>query len=221
MPALNIFQWRDKPNIDDLEYQNTQHVLDMLDAVGADQQFNIKPLDQYDYAKRARQYARKTDQLRNQLAQKRAQHRNQMLRNSPFTWTNAGFRLPAGGGRNFRSFVNAIAGQESGGNYGVVNKDSGALGKYQIMPSNLAGSGGWDAQYTGRNVSSQFFLTHPGYQEKLARAVLRSYYKKWGPRGAASAWYSGSPDKWKTGAGGGVGYPSVRQYVLDILRRMG
>ena len=34
------------------------------------------------------------------------------------------------------SFMRALAGQESGGSYEAVNRDSGAYGKYQIMPAN-------------------------------------------------------------------------------------
>jgi hypothetical protein len=38
---------------------------------------------------------------------------------------------------DFGAFVNAIAGKESGGSYSARNPHSGAMGKYQIMPSNI------------------------------------------------------------------------------------
>lgn len=129
-------------------------------------------------------------------------------------------RRPRGANRDFRAFIQAISGQESGGNYQAVNPDSGAAGKYQIMPANFVNEGGWDHDALGRDVSLEFYLNHPKVQERIARNKLREYYNKYGARGAASAWYSGDPDKWKNNSPQG-GYPSIAQYVQDIIRRMG
>src|SRR4249920_908201 len=55
----------------------------------------------------------------------------------------AGAKGEAGSG--FQKFMSAISKQESGGNYNALNKMSGAMGKYQIMPSNILGTKrGWD-----------------------------------------------------------------------------
>lgn len=129
---------------------------------------------------------------------------------------------------SFGAFINAIAGQESGGNYSVQNKDSGAMGKYQIMPSNIMGVGrGWDYEALGRDINIGEFLGSPQIQEAIAQYKLKSYYDKYGPAGAAVAWYAGpgtvsgylkNPGAYTNPQGA---YPSIGRYVQDILRRMG
>lgn len=138
-----------------------------------------------------------------------------------------GFQGGGGGGGGmgapkgkFGAFVKAISGKESGGNYGAVNPHSGALGKYQIMPGNFAGSGGWDREALGRDITTSQFLHSPRLQEQIARHKLRQYYSRYGVRGAASAWYSGDPNKWRNKSPQG-GYPSIHAYVMSILNAMG
>lgn len=130
-------------------------------------------------------------------------------------------------GDNAKAFINAISGQESGGSYGVVNRDSGALGKYQVMPSNIAGSGGWDKEALGYNISTAQYLASPELQEQLAGFKLKQYYDKYGAAGAAVAWYAGpgAADKYvrsghiSTSSEGN--YPTQYAYVQSVLRRMG
>ena len=114
-----------------------------------------------------------------------------------------------GGGSDFQSFMRAIASQESGGNYRAVNRSSGALGKYQIMPANV---GPWSQKALGRRITPQQFLNNPTYQEQIAQYMLRNYYQKYGARGAAEAWYGGP---------GSIGKGYVRGYSNSILRKMG
>ena len=114
-------------------------------------------------------------------------------------------------------FFNAIAGQESSGNYGAVNRDTGALGKYQILPGNV---GPWAKKYLGINVSTSQFLNNPALQDRLAKAVLGDYVKRYGYRGAASAWYSGNPNL-HNNTRSQNGYPSIKSYVDGIMNRMG
>lgn len=127
------------------------------------------------------------------------------------------------GGSDWTSFLNAIASKESGGNYGAVNKSSGALGKYQVMPANVAS---WSRAALGRSISPQQFLSSPDLQEKVAQAQLKRYFDLYGPQGAAIAWYSGESKAKKFKAGKGVStrkqgaYPSIANYAGDILRRM-
>ncbi len=87
-----------------------------------------------------------------------------------------------GAGRE--AFINAIAGQESGGNYSAVNTRTGASGKYQIMPEN------WAAWAEEAGLSADAEMT-PENQEIVARHKLGEYYDKYGARGAAIAWYAG------------------------------
>ena len=87
----------------------------------------------------------------------------------------------ATGAGDFESFVSAISGQESGGNYDAVNGRTGASGKYQIMPGNWPN---WSAE---AGLPSDAPMT-PENQEKVARFKLKQYYDKYGARGAAIAW---------------------------------
>jgi hypothetical protein len=112
----------------------------------------------------------------------------------------------------------AIRNQESGGNYGARNSMSGASGAYQIMPFNINGSGGWDMEALGRNVSMQEFMNNKALQDKIASYKLGQYLSKYG-----AAWYGG-PGAVKnmysktTQAGG---YPSLYAYWTSVLRKMG
>lgn len=118
---------------------------------------------------------------------------------------------------NFDQFFNAIAMQESGGNYSAVNGGSGALGKYQIMPANVPY---WSQKYLGTRWTPSQFLSDPRKQDALARAVLQDYYNRYGARGAASAWYSGQPQlhmSTRPQPGG----PSIKAYVDQVLGRVG
>lgn len=124
---------------------------------------------------------------------------------------------------NFGAFMKAISAQESGGNYGAINRDSGAMGKYQIMPGNIRGSKrGWDYEALGRDVSTSEFINNPQLQEQIAQYKMQQYYKKWGPRGAAIAWYAGpGAVNYKNLNKSQGKYPSISGYVDSILRRLG
>lgn len=136
--------------------------------------------------------------------------------------TGGGGYVPTGN-TSFDKFMQAISGQESGGSYSARNKDSGAMGKYQIMPGNISGKGrGWDWEALGRDVSAQEFMSNPQIQEAIAAHKMKQYYDKWGPRGAAIAWYAGPGAVNRTNLDAPQGnYPSINQYVQSILRRLG
>ena len=91
----------------------------------------------------------------------------------------------------FEQFFSAISEQESNGNYSAkgvwVNGDR-AYGKYQVMGANIPS---WTRTYYGKSLTPQQFLNNPKAQEAVARGVLKSYFNKWGARGAAAAWYAG------------------------------
>lgn len=119
---------------------------------------------------------------------------------------------------SFDQFFAAIAGQESGGNYGARNSRTGALGKYQIMPANVPA---WSKKYLGQTITASQFLASPALQEQLAGAVLKSYYNQYGARGAAAAWYSGSPKKADNYTRFRSNEPSVGEYVDSVIKRAG
>lgn len=201
----------------DLPYQ-------LLDIASGADDFDVVPDAEYDWATKAEQLGFRAERLRARAAAQRAKNAAIRGANSKLTLPNIELNLGGGGatgkrGPRFQRFVQAISGKESGGNYSAVNPDSGAMGKYQILPSNIEGQGrGWDYEALGRDISTQQFLGNPRLQEKIARAKLREYFDKYGPRGAASAWYSGDPNKWRDTSSQGA-YPSIREYVEDIIRR--
>lgn len=118
----------------------------------------------------------------------------------------------------FEQFFRAIAEQESGGNYKAIGVWVGgdrAYGKYQIMGANIPS---WTKKYLGKSMTPQQFLNSPSAQEKVAKGHLKSYYDKYGARGAASAWYSGNPslhNSTKSQPGG----PSIKGYVDSVVSK--
>lgn len=110
------------------------------------------------------------------------------------------------------AFLWAIGQQESGGNYSSVNSGSGALGKYQVMPANVAS---WTKAALGHSLTPQQYLSNPAAQDAVANKILGGYYDKYGAKGAAAMWYSGQPDPTKT-----YGNPPVWKYVQDVTGRM-
>lgn len=117
------------------------------------------------------------------------------------------------------AFINAIGGQESGGNYDAVNGRTGASGKYQIMPEN------WSAWAQEAGLSADAPMT-PENQEIVARHKLGEYYDKYGARGAAVAWYGGEgaleySDAALNKKQGKGDEPSINEYADQVLARMG
>lgn len=118
------------------------------------------------------------------------------------------------------AFINAIAGQESRGNYNAENGDTGAYGKYQILPSN------WPSWAEEAGIGADAPRT-PENQEIVARFKLGQYYDKYGARGAAIAWYGGegalnySEEALNRKQGDNGEYPSINEYADEVLGRMG
>lgn len=120
---------------------------------------------------------------------------------------------------DFETLVNAIGGQESGGDYNAVNGRTGASGKYQIMPEN------WPSWSQEAGLPAGATMTAEN-QEQVARFKLRQYYDKYGARGAAIAWYAGegalsySADALNRKQGNGD-EPSINEYADSVLSRAG
>lgn len=120
-------------------------------------------------------------------------------------------------GLTIDQFMNALSGQESGGDYSAENARTGAYGRFQILPSNWPS---WSVE-AGLPPGSQ---PTPENQEKVARFKLQQYYDRYGNwEDVASIWYSGAafgvydPDR-KQGNGN---EPSIREYVNSVMSRVG
>ncbi|MBD1858587.1 MULTISPECIES: peptidoglycan DD-metalloendopeptidase family protein, partial [Leptolyngbya] len=123
----------------------------------------------------------------------------------------------------------AIMGQESSGDHRAVNRHSGALGLYQIMPDNLPS---WSKAAVGREVGRDEFLNDPKLQTKIANHQMATMFRTAmnssggnediAVRKVASEWYSGQQglydDPTPQYYGGGT-YPSIREYTQSILSR--
>jgi hypothetical protein len=119
---------------------------------------------------------------------------------------------------NFEAFLWALTQQESGGNYGAVGVWVGgdrAYGRYQVMGANIPS---WTAKHYGKRLTPQQFLANRAAQDAVVRGVLGGYVKKYGYRGAASAWYSGNP-KLHMSTKSQPGGPSIKGYVDSVLNR--
>jgi hypothetical protein len=89
-------------------------------------------------------------------------------------------------------YAGAISSIESGGNYREIGPNTGsmgrALGKYQVMSANV---GPWSKEILGREVTPQEFINDPKLQDAIFEGKFGQYVKKYGPDGAARAWFAG------------------------------
>jgi hypothetical protein len=118
----------------------------------------------------------------------------------------------------------AIIGKESGGNFSAVNPDSGAIGIGQVMPENV---GPWTQRHYGRrltpsqfkqNRQAQIAVVNGQLNEILQQQLRAGHSAATAIRRTASIWYSGQGDLYNDPKPQ-RGYPSIRAYTLDILRR--
>ena len=132
------------------------------------------------------------------------------------------------------NFMKAIGFQESSGNYKADNpdaygKDNPALGKYQILWSNVKA---WARQYGMPHPGTkEDFKNNPQYQETLARKAFEGYFKTAASktdnrddmiRMVAAAWYggAGAMDEYDNpNYSGGPGYPNMQEYTMSVLRK--
>jgi len=125
---------------------------------------------------------------------------------------------------NINRLRQAIINKESGGSFTVVNPDSGAIGIGQVMPENV---GPWTQKHFGRRLTPAQFRKNPQAQiavvngqlnEILQQQLRAGYDSATAIRRTASIWYSGRGDLYNDPKPQN-GYPSIRAYTLDILRR--
>ena len=114
--------------------------------------------------------------------------------------------------------MSSITTQE-GGKYTTVNPDSGALGKYQIMPFHLPSIG------LPNNASGiAKFKSSPELQDKLFKKIFDDLYKKYGSvEKVVAAYYGGGGGAAKYGTKLGDipqgKYPSINKYVAEVMGR--
>lgn len=89
-------------------------------------------------------------------------------------------------------YASAISGIESGGKYNAVGPATKtgdrALGKYQVMAANVRP---WTKEVLGREVTPTEFMNSPEIQDAVFNAKFGGYVDKYGPEGAAKAWFAG------------------------------
>ena len=98
-------------------------------------------------------------------------------------------------GSDIGRYAGAISGIESGGRYDAIGpthqKYGRALGKYQVMESNLPS---WSQEAIGRRVSPDEFLGTPAIQDAIFEKKFGQSVEKYGnPQDAASVWFTGRP----------------------------
>lgn len=102
-------------------------------------------------------------------------------------------------------YRDAISSIESGGRYDllgpVTRSGDRAHGRYQVMGSNI---GPWTKEVFGQPMAPKDFLGNPQAQDALFNAKFGQYAQKYGPEGAARAWFAGE---------GGMNNPNAK----DIL----
>lgn len=182
--------------------------------------YMVQPLPQYDYLSQAQDLAEKTRQLLAESASNAAYNNTPNISYGGLNVNRGGGVARGGGKTSLDRLLRALGAQESGNRYGAVNSSSGAMGRWQVMPANIRGTRrGWDYEVLGRDISTSQFLNSPSLQNAIVRAKFGDYYRKYGARGALSAWYSGDPNKWNSRTPQG-GYPSIYNYIQQVLNRM-
>ncbi len=94
-----------------------------------------------------------------------------------------------------------------------------AYGKYQIMGTNVPK---WTEEVLGRPMTPAEFLQNPQAQEAVYKAKFGEYVQKFGPEGAARAWYGGEGNVNNPGARdlSHPNAPNVGQYGQNFMARL-
>jgi len=138
--------------------------------------------------------------------------------------TPVSYGTPGGGDTgDMVAYRDAIASIESAGSgdynaVGPTNKKLGrALGRYQIMEANI---GPWSREALGKEVSADEFLANPKLQDAIFDHKFGGYVNKFGPEGAAQAWFAGPGGVGKTDRKDVLG-TSVGQYGQKFSKALG
>src|SRR3954462_12004125 len=109
--------------------------------------------------------------------------------------TVEGVKAPSARAEKWRQGISNIESGGPAGNYKALGQEVNrqgdrALGRYQVMASNLPS---WSKQVLGKEMTVDDFLNSPAAQDQIFDSMFSSYVNKYGERGAASMWYTGSP----------------------------
>jgi hypothetical protein len=110
-------------------------------------------------------------------------------------------RAPLGDISSYAEAIKSIESRGSGGYSAlgpVTRNGDRAYGAYQVMGNNI---GPWSKEALGQSISAQEFLKNPGLQDKIFESKFGGYVDKYGPSGAAQAWFGGPGS---VGKGGGA-----------------
>lgn len=117
------------------------------------------------------------------------------------------------------TFSDAISGIESGGNYGLLGpltKGDRAYGKYQVMGKNIPE---WTRAALGTSLTPDQFLANPVAQEAVFQHKFGQYVDKYGPEGAAKAWFAGERGMNNPNAKDVLG-TSVSDYASKFMKQV-
>lgn len=117
-------------------------------------------------------------------------------------------------------YGDAIAGIESGGNYGALGpltRGDRAFGKYQIMGANIPQ---WSQEALGQSLTPDQFLADPQAQDAVFQFKFGQYVNKYGPEGAAKAWFAGERGMNNPNAKDALG-TSVADYGAKFMKGLG
>jgi hypothetical protein len=128
--------------------------------------------------------------------------------------------LQKAGPAEWRAAIRQIESGSPKGRYDAVGprhpKLGRALGAYQVMEANIAP---WSKAALGYEIDADTFLKNPDLQDKIFDAKFGQYARKYGPSGAAQAWFAGE---------GGVGKnrkdslgTSTGKYAMMFERNLG
>ncbi len=110
----------------------------------------------------------------------------------------------AAAGDQLGRYAKAIMSIESAGSGGysalgpVTASGDRAYGAYQVMGANVPA---WTKSALGTSMTPDEFVKNPGAQDATFRSVFGGYVDKYGPSGAAQAWFGGPGS---VGSGGGA-----------------
>lgn len=118
------------------------------------------------------------------------------------------------------AYANETKTQESHGNYGTIGpatRDGDhAYGAYQVKGSNIPQ---WTAEVLGKPMTAQEFLANPQAQDAVYQRKFGQLVQKYGPEGAARAWYGGEGNVNNPGARdlAHPNAPTVGQYGQNFV----
>ncbi|CDN52540.1 Prophage tail length tape measure protein [Neorhizobium galegae bv. officinalis bv. officinalis str. HAMBI 1141] len=121
-------------------------------------------------------------------------------------------------------FRNAIASIESAGSGGysalgpITKNGDRAYGRYQVMGNNI---GPWSEAALGQRLSASDFLANPSLQDKVFDHRFGGYVNKYGPSGAAQAWFGGPGSVGKGGNVTDMLGTSGTEYVNKFTNALG